>query len=249
MIAHRLTQSLPIATQRLRIRLSQTDMNSFGEMKSWDVTNLQPDAAGTGRNGKPQASTRSSSLSPNNDVTVEANARLPRWFARNVRLVCDGPVSRSGRYRDTVRSETVTPSFNNSPWIRGAPPSSQPPLLGAGPLRTGRDSFPSSGSGPSNASFRETRFRYGNMLAMNPVVALWMKQNAVIYTRGTTRHTRNAIINAPARGPGDLGVAHRTGPALELPEKAKSPLTPKRFRHMICFAFFEVGFINGIVRI
>ena len=37
-------------------------------------------------------------------------------------------------------------------------PSSRPPLLGASPLRTGRDSFPSSGSGPSNASFRETRF-------------------------------------------------------------------------------------------
>jgi hypothetical protein len=37
------------------------------------------------------------------------------------------------------------------------PPSSSPPLLGASPLRTGRESFPSSGSGPSNASFRETR--------------------------------------------------------------------------------------------
>jgi hypothetical protein len=51
MIAHRVTQSLPIATQRLRIRLSQTDMNSFGAMKSWDVTNLQPDAARTGVDG------------------------------------------------------------------------------------------------------------------------------------------------------------------------------------------------------
>src|SRR5215472_9979726 len=40
-------------------------------------------------------------------------------------------------------------------------PSSQPPLLGAGPLRTGRDGFPSSGSGPSNASFRETRWCHG----------------------------------------------------------------------------------------
>jgi hypothetical protein len=37
------------------------------------------------------------------------------------------------------------------------PPSSPPPSLGASPLRTGRESFPSSGSGPSNASFRETR--------------------------------------------------------------------------------------------
>ena len=36
-------------------------------------------------------------------------------------------------------------------------PSSPPPLLGASPLRTGRESFPSSGSGPSNVSFRETR--------------------------------------------------------------------------------------------
>jgi hypothetical protein len=57
------------------------------------------------------------------------------------------------------------------------------------------------------------------------------------------------MVKAPTREPGDLNVAHGTGPALELPEKAKSPRTPKRFRHMICFAFFEVGFINGIVRI
>ena len=60
-------------------------------------------------------------------------------------------------------------------FLKIASPSSQPPLLGASPLRTGRDSFPSYGSGPSNASFRETRFRDGKMLAMNPVVALWMK--------------------------------------------------------------------------
>ena len=52
-------------------------------------------------------------------------------------------------------------------------------------------------------------------------------------------------MKAPTRDPGDLGVAHGTEPALELPEKAKSPRTPKRFRHMICFAFFEVGFIDG----
>jgi len=56
-------------------------------------------------------------------------------------------------------------------------------------------------------------------------------------------------MKAPIRDPGDFGVAYGTGPALELPEKAKSPRTPKRFRHMICFAFFEVGFIDGIVRI
>jgi hypothetical protein len=50
-----------------------------------------------------------SSLVANDDVTVEANKRLPTWFARNVRQVCDRLVRRSGRYRDTVRTETVNP--------------------------------------------------------------------------------------------------------------------------------------------
>ena len=50
------------------------------------------------------------------------------------------------------------PNFTeSSEATRAWPPSSQPPLLGAGPLRTGRDSFPASGSSPANASFRETR--------------------------------------------------------------------------------------------
>src|SRR5260370_4851342 len=32
-----------------------------------------------------------------------------------------------------------------------------------------------------------------------------------------------------------------------MPEKAKSTSNPKRFRHMISFAFLEVSFIDGIV--
>src|SRR5260370_23172275 len=72
---------------------------------------------------------------------------------------------------------------------------------------------------------------------MNPVVALWMKQHAVVCTRGTTRHTRDAIVYAPACDTGDLGVAHGAESALEPPEKAKSPRPPKRSRHIISFAF------------
>ena len=53
--------------------------------------------------------------------------------------------------------------------------SSRAPLLGPSPLRTVRASFPAHSSSPSNASLGETRFRDGNMLAMNLVVALWMK--------------------------------------------------------------------------
>ena len=126
-------------------------------------------------------------------------------------------------------------------------PSSQAPLLGPGPLRTGRETFVLIRLKPFERPFRETRFRYGKMLAVNPVVALWMKQDAVVCARGTTRHTRNAIVNAPACDPGDLGVANGAEPALELPEKAKSPRPPKRSRHMVSFAFFEVGCMGRIV--
>src|SRR5260370_13627658 len=85
------------------------------------------------------------------------------------------------------------------------------------------------------------------MLAVNPVVALWMKQNTVVCTRRSTRHARNAIVYAPACDQGDLDVADGTDPALEHPEKAKSPCPPKRSCHMVAFAFFEGGFIGGII--
>jgi len=56
-------------------------------------------------------------------------------------------------------------------------------------------------------------------------------------------------VNAPACDPGDLGLAHGAEPALEPPEKAKSPRPPKRPRHIVSFAFFEVGFMGRIVGI
>ena len=56
-------------------------------------------------------------------------------------------------------------------------------------------------------------------------------------------------MQTPARDPSDLGIAHGADPALKLPEKAKSPRTPKRSRHMVSFAFFEVGFMGWLVRI
>src|SRR6267154_3673797 len=58
---------------------------------------------------------------------------------------------------------------------RSCESSSRTPLLGPSPLRTVHASFPAHSSSPSNASLGETRFRDGNMLAMNLVVALWMK--------------------------------------------------------------------------
>ena len=43
------------------------------------------------------------------------------WFRRNVRQVCDGGFGCRTMYLVTVAWLTSMPSFNNSPWMRGAP--------------------------------------------------------------------------------------------------------------------------------
>jgi hypothetical protein len=58
-------------------------------------------------------------------------------------------------------------------------PSSRTGLLPSSPLRTVHESFLSHSSSPSNASFGETRFQDRKVLAVNPVVALRMKEHAV----------------------------------------------------------------------
>ena len=55
------------------------------------------------------------------NITGEMNICSPKWFAKNVRQLCDLLGGRPRRYRETVRSEMAMPSFSNSPWIRGAP--------------------------------------------------------------------------------------------------------------------------------
>jgi hypothetical protein len=59
--------------------------------------------------------------SPHSSAKITGEIRSPRWFAKNVRQVCDRVVGRPRRSRETVRSEMAMPSFSNSPWIRGAP--------------------------------------------------------------------------------------------------------------------------------
>lgn len=63
----------------------------------------------------------------------------------------------------------------------------------AGPLRTGRDKFPFIRLRPFERPFRGARLGDEKTLAVNPIVALWMNQNAVICTRGTTLHPADAV--------------------------------------------------------
>src|SRR5438034_1789208 len=74
-----------------------------------------------------------------------------------------------------------------------------------------------------------------------------MDQNAVIYPRGATQHSGDAVVKTPSRDPGDPEIAYGAEPTLVLPEKAKCSSTPERSRHVIPFAFLEVGFIGRII--
>jgi hypothetical protein len=49
------------------------------------------------------------------------------------------------------------------------------------------------------------------------------------------------VVKAPARDPGDLGMASSVEAELLRPEKAKSFGTPERIQHMKTFPSFEIG--------
>jgi|ERR1700734_1930881 len=92
--------------------------------------------------------------------------------------LCGGKITENKFAADHHTSEIRTGCANQRPSgsVRGnQQSSSRTGLLPSSPLRTVHESFPSHSSSPSNASFRETRFRDRNSLAMNPVMALWMK--------------------------------------------------------------------------
>jgi len=48
-------------------------------------------------------------------VKKSTETRLPRWFVRNVRQVCEGGLRRRPRYLATVAWEMSRPSLRSSP--------------------------------------------------------------------------------------------------------------------------------------
>ncbi len=107
-------------------------------------------------------------------------------MSSNFVRVCDhrsraGDYGQSGGKLDELRSLDVPGPCRERSRTRASRifgrkgPSSRTGLLPSSPLRTVHESFLSHSSSPSNASFGETRFRDRNLLAMNPVMALWMK--------------------------------------------------------------------------
>lgn len=53
------------------------------------------------------------------------------------------------------------------------------------------------------------------------------------------------MVKAPARDPGDFGIANSAEAELLRPEKAKSFGTPERIQHMKTFPSFEIGFVRS----
>jgi len=74
-------------------------------------------AGGRARRGR-RAPARSRGTVKNSRAT-----RSRTWSVKNARRLGSGVVCRVGRRGEPVRSATVIPSFDPSPWIRGAPPS------------------------------------------------------------------------------------------------------------------------------
>jgi hypothetical protein len=99
------------------------------------------------------------------------------------------------------------------------------------PLRTGQDTFASSGSSLSLALYR-TRLHHRDTLAMHLLMTCGVEQDSVIHRVSTAMTPPNDMVVVPAGLGCDWLLAHRTLACLLLPEREKLPLSPERVLHL-----------------
>lgn len=87
-------------------------------------------------------------------------------------------------------------------------------LLPRPPLRTTRDSFPSSRSNLSNA-FRKTRFLNLKTKTVNLLVAIGVEQHPVFHPIVTAMYSPNQVVTVPAALFGDFLTTDRTDTRLQ----------------------------------
>src|SRR5712664_4747771 len=90
-------------------------------------------------------------------------------------------------------------------------PGSQAGLLPPSPLRTARESFPSSSSSLANALMR-TRFHHGASVAMDLCMAVWVEEHLVLGTVRATVGTPHDMMAMPACQVCDGLMPHSTEP-------------------------------------
>src|SRR5947208_662756 len=113
-----------------------------------------------------------------------------------------------------------------------------PPFL---PLRTGRASFPASGSSLANARCR-TRFPHHEPQAVGLAVAGGMQQDPIGEMVPAAQRPPDEVMVVPSRLSGNRFLADRTATALLFPQEVERPSPLQVVLHLHAEAFFEVDF-------
>src|SRR6266567_4004217 len=124
------------------------------------------------------------------------------------------------------------------------PSSSRMMLPSSRPLRTGQDDFSVIRLKPFSTPFfvRGTRFRYGETLAVNLLMAGRMKQDTIFLRVWSPFGPPVYVMAMPSRTLRDLLLADRTFTVLFLPEMVE-PLFPfVGCHHLSVKALFKVAF-------
>ena len=127
-------------------------------------------------------------------------------------------------------------------------PGSRAGLLPPSPLRTARESFPSSSSSLSNAPCR-TRWCHGQHLAMDLSMALGMQEDTVLYGILAPMLPPDSVMVVPPCKSGDLLMTHGTETVLLFPQGQELPSPFEGVCHLHAEACFEVHGPLGVIRV
>src|SRR5882762_7590952 len=148
-------------------------------------------------------------------------------------------------------SSTFQLRRNKARYLRGTfphSPGSRAGLLPLSPLRTARESFPSSSSSLSNAPCG-TRWCHIQRLAMDLPVAVGVQEDTVVCGIPAPMRPPDHMMVVPSRESGDLLVANRTETVLVFPQVQQLPATFEGVRHLHAKACFEIHLPLGVIRV
>src|SRR5262249_17776895 len=127
-------------------------------------------------------------------------------------------------------------------------PGSRAGLLPPSPLRTARESFPSSSSSLSNAPCG-TRWCHIQRLAMDLPVAVGVQEDTVLWGISAPIRPPDHMMVVPSCQCGDLLVADRTETVLVFPQVQQLPSAFEGVCHLHAEACFKIHFPLGVVRV
>src|SRR5260221_297704 len=124
-------------------------------------------------------------------------------------------------------------------------PGKETMLPSSPPLRTARESSPSSSSSLSNALER-TRLHLGFPLAVELLVARWVQQHPIFKLVSATFRPPNLVVVVPSRQFGNPLVTSGTQSLLLLPESKQLSFSPEGAFHFHAKALFKIHLPFGV---